>query len=133
MFLFHSLVCALPRYKRLLSQILLLILGFALLAAPRSLLAQPSQRELLRDGSFENVGGATDWQKFAAGYEVDRQTRRNGDQSIRCDSVNTTTRLGAQAVLTLNQTRPSPILVMGWSKADSVGGVKDGDYSLYVD
>jgi len=125
---------ALPPRTRLSSRIRLLLIGCVLLAASLPLLAQPSPRELLKDGGFENVGGgATDWQKFETGYEVDRQTHRNGEQSIRCDSVNTTTRLGAQAVLALNQTRPAPILVMGWSRADAVGGVKDGDYSLYVD
>ena len=89
MFLYRPLVRVLLRSQQLPS-LILLVIGFTLLAASPAIFAQSPQRELLRDGSFENVGGKTDWQKFEAGYEVDRQTHRNGDLSIRCDSVNTT-------------------------------------------
>jgi hypothetical protein len=33
----------------------------------------------------------------------------------------------------LNQTRPTPVVVQGWSRADSVEGSKNPDYALYVD
>ena len=39
---------------------------------------------------------------------------------------------GAQTV-TLNQTKPEPIVATAWSKAEGVGGGRDHDYSLYLD
>jgi hypothetical protein len=102
--------------------------------------AQTPTGELLRNGGFEggsgsddHGGGVPEWTAYEAGYGIDRNVHRTGDQSVRCDSLNTHTRLGAQTQLTLNQKRPVPILVAGWSKADSVGGVKDEDYSIYID
>ena len=98
------------------------------------------QGAILRNGGFEGGaggdgkgGGVPNWQPYASGYDVDRNTHRNGEQAIRCDSANTTTKRGAQTALTLNQTVPAPIIITGWSRADSVGGVRNGDYALYVD
>ncbi|HLK56704.1 MAG TPA: hypothetical protein VKU00_09075 [Chthonomonadaceae bacterium] len=101
--------------------------------------AQP-HAELLPNGGFEGGSGSDGsgagvprWQAYESGYDVDRQTHHGGDQSIRCDSLRPKSLHGAQAVITLNQTRPSPIIVSGWSKADQVSGSRDSDYSLYID
>jgi hypothetical protein len=94
---------------------------------------------LLRNGGFEggssdgHGGGVPGWAPFDSGYDPDHQVHRNGYQSIRCDSLSPTARRGAQTRLELNQPRPIPVLITGWSRAERVGGVRDGDYSLYVD
>ena len=73
------------------------------------------------------------WDAFEVGYDVDRTNFRGGEQSIRCDSLRTTTLRGAQSKIVLNQKQALPVEVTGWSKAEKVGGVRDNDYALYVD
>jgi hypothetical protein len=111
---------------------LVLFLGWAVSAH--------AQRGLLTNGGFEGGagrdgkgGGIPDWLPFEQGYDIDRQIVRNGAQSLRCDSANEQSRRGGYVRLTLNQTRPIPILVTGWSKADAVSGTPDSDYALYID
>ncbi len=102
------------------------------LLAPLSALAQGA---LLKNGGFEGGAGVAipDWQPFESGYDVDRQTKRGGEQSLRCDNANAATKRGAQAVITLNQKVAAPIVITGWSRADAVSGIKNSDYSLYAD
>ena len=93
------------------------------------------QGVLLKNGGFEGGAGVSvpDWQPFESGYDVDRQTKRGGEQSIRCDNATTATKRGAQATIALNQKVAAPVVVTGWSRADAVSGVKNSDYSLYAD
>lgn len=91
--------------------------------------AQPPSPELLQNGGLEGGsgpdgrgGGVPFWEPFGQGYDIDRQIYRGGEQSIRCDSVQRNRERGARIVVTLNQTRPVPILVTGWSRADQVEG-----------
>ena len=74
-----------------------------------------------------------DWQPFESGYDVDRQTKRSGEQSLRCDNANAATKRGAQATITLNQKTAAPVVITGWSRADAVSGIKNSDYALYAD
>ena len=92
--------------------------------------AQQTAGELLRNGTFEGGGGSDgrgggvpEWEPFGLGYDVDRQNHHDGDQSIRCDSLNAARQRGAQIKVTLNQARAVPIVVSGWSKADQAQGV----------
>ena len=59
------------------------------------------QSVLLKNGGFEGGAGVTipDWQAFESGYDVDRQTKRSGEQSLRCDNANAATKRGAQATM----------------------------------
>ena len=93
------------------------------------------QSILLKNGGFEGGAGVSvpDWQPFESGYDVDQQTKRSGEQSLRCDNLNATTKRGAQAVITLNQKVAAPLVITGWSRADAVSGSKNSDYSLYAD
>ncbi|HZO88425.1 MAG TPA: hypothetical protein VFB38_08800 [Chthonomonadaceae bacterium] len=92
-------------------------------------------RRLIPNGGFEGGGSGRvpGWEAYEGGFEADRQAHHGGAQSIRCTSRSAQARLGALARTTLNQTRPIPVLVTGWSKAEGVSGVKDSDYSIYVD
>ncbi|MCS6776653.1 MAG: hypothetical protein RMJ43_07445 [Chloroherpetonaceae bacterium] len=98
-----------------------------------------AQTPLLSNSGFEGGvsdgrgGGVPGWNAFGQGYTIDRNTFRNGEQSIRCDSVHEHGVRGAQAIVTLQQTHPTPVLVSGWSRADAVGGQRNSDYALYVD
>jgi hypothetical protein len=133
--------CCAPRLRRLLALLATLPPLLCLLLWPSTrAAAQTGAGELIRNGSFEggsgnngHGGGVPDWMPYGAGYEVDRREHHGGDQCIRCDSLNPAGQHGAQVMLELNQKRPVPILVTGWSKADQATGVKREDYSLYID
>ena len=118
------------------------LVGLCLLLLAFSTLAQAQNRpaERLRNPGFEGGGGSDGrgagvpgWDAFELGYDVDRMTHHGGEQSVRCDSLRTTTLRGAQSKVMLNQKQAIPVEVTGWSKAEKVGGVRDSDYSLYVD
>ncbi len=121
--------------RRFLFSLVLLLLALSTLAQ-----AQNRPAERLRNPGFEGGGGSDGrgagvpgWDAFELGYDVDRMTHRSGEQSIRCDSLRTTTLRGAQSRVALHQKKAVPVEVTGWSKAEKVGGVQDSDYSLYVD
>ncbi len=113
---------------------------FALVCSSNSVVAQPGIAEILRNGAFEGGSGPNGqgagvprWEAVDAGYDIDRNTRHGGDQAIRCDNLRPTARRGASCFVELNQLRPTPILVTGWSKADAVSGTLNPDYALYID
>jgi hypothetical protein len=127
------------RVGRLYWIVLFLLLSILLLSMTLRSRAQ-TEGELIRNGAFEGGsgangrgGGVPDWLPYGAGYEVDRREHHGGEQCIRCDSLNPGVQHGAQVTLELNQKRPVPILVTGWSKSDQATGVKREDYSLYID
>jgi len=91
-----------------------------------------SSRNLLSNPGFEEIsdGKVKGWSPYGeSGFELDDRNRRSGKISIRCSGR----RGGAQQVVELNQKSPRPVFVSGWSKADSVSGSPDSNYSLYVD
>ncbi len=113
------------------------LIGIAFFAIRISAFAQ---QPLLKNGGFEGGGGSDGkgggvpyWLPFEAGYDVDRVVFHTGEQAIRCDVTRPDKRRGASVVIPLEQSRPLPVLVSGWSRADSVSGVRDTDYSLYID
>src|SRR5579872_1227890 len=118
--------------------------AFAVLALLAALVspagAQPAPAELLRNGTFEGGsgpdgrgGGIPRWEPYEAGYDIDRTVHHGGDQCIRCDNLRPNARRGASCAVELDQKAPAPVLVVGWSKADSVSGSPNPDYSIYVD
>ena len=117
-----------------------LICGLLFILLPALLMAQPRPGELLRNGAFEGGGGsdgrgggAPEWEPFGVGYDIDRQIHHEGDQSIRCDSLNANRERGAQIKIELNQKRAVPIAVSGWSKAEQARGLNVNDYAIYID
>ncbi len=99
-----------------------------------------STGELIKNGGFEGGSGADGrgagiprWTAFELGYDVDRTVFHGGEQSVRCDSLRHEASHGAEQEIVLSQTHAAPIIVSGWSKADSVSGSKTSDYALYVD
>ena len=114
---------------RSLAGLCLIVVAFAASAQ-----AQNRPAERLRNPGFEGGGGSDGkgagvpgWDAFELGYDVDRMNLRGGEQSIRCDSLRTTTLRGAQSKIVLHQKEAQPVEVTGWSKAEKVGGVKDND------
>lgn len=113
------------RYQGYVLTVLLFLLNpISWAQAPKSLIA---------DSGFERVGPGGQWQAFEQGYDVDAGVRHGGTRSIKCVNATVEERRGAAYTVTLNQTAPAPLLVTGWSRAENVGGVADGDYAVYVD
>lgn len=68
------------------------------------------------------------------GYEVDRQEKHSGNQSIKLAIAQKGMTKGVSYVLRSDQVKtPGSILVSAWSKAKDVTGSKDDAYAIYVD
>ncbi len=87
----------------------------------------------VKDPGFEHVGtDRTDWKPFGEGFEVDREVRYEGRQSIRCRSADAKRSLGATRTFELNHDRVVPVRVAVRSRCEGVGG-NLGDYCIWVD
>ena len=89
---------------------------------------------LLTNPSFEKIadGQAVGWRPFEQGYTVARGEGRTGN-AIRCVNASDADLRAATYRATLHQTRPIPVLVTGWSRAEGVSGASDSHYSIYLD
>jgi hypothetical protein len=77
--------------------------------------------------SGENLLKPDAWKPWGAGFTQQ-------DNVFVCDNgADSKVQRGVSQTVTLNQTRPEPILATAWSKAQDVGGSRDSDYSLYLD
>ncbi|MCX7967667.1 MAG: hypothetical protein N3B10_04140, partial [Armatimonadetes bacterium] len=100
-----------------------------------SLIATPTDSNLLRNGSFENGDKPPlpNWDFYGVGYKLSSEAI-DGKQSIVCESEDTQTMRGARQVVSLNQTEPLPLILHGFSKGENVFPAHlSGDYSLYLD
>ena len=123
--------------NRVLFLLLLVVFGMRTCAEKKAIAQNSSQ--ILTNGGFEkgasdgNGGGAQGWQPYELGYRFDTNTVHHGLQSLRCDSANAQSKRGASTILTLNQQKPTPLIISAWSKSDAVSGTKNPDYAIYVD
>ena len=109
----------------------------ALAATPvaKKVPAAAAGNELLANGGFETVGGQkpNGWSFYEKGGVIDRDTRRAGTTSVRCDNPDGKLDMGFSQSLTLDRKEPRPLIASGWSKAEGVVGTPNADYSIYVD
>ena len=79
-------------------------------------------------------GGASLWSSYPdGGYSPDFATKHGGTRSMACANKQAADASGATQGIELNQTKPTPVVLSGWSKAEKVSGAADGNYALYVD
>jgi len=77
--------------------------------------------------SGENLLKGDAWKPWGAGFTQQENV-------FICDNgADSKAQRGVSQTVTLNQTRPEPIVATAWSKAQDVGGSRDSDYSLYLD
>jgi hypothetical protein len=119
---------------------LLLLICFGLVP-PKFLYAEPSQKQsgLVRsDGAVvkrvldlrnaeENLLKQNAWRPWQKGFE------RQGNIFICDNGSDAQAQRGISQTVVLNQTKPEPIIAAAWSRAESVGGSRNSDYSLYLD
>jgi hypothetical protein len=85
------------------------------------------KRVLAGGNAGENLLKADAWRPWQRGFEV-----KNG--VFVCDNASdANVQRGVSQSVSLNQTKPEPIIATAWSKADKVGGGRDSNYSLYLD
>ncbi len=108
----------------------------SLSAAANSAAAEAPANLLARPG-FEAAEAALKaaWHPFEpGGYEVDRQEKHTGNQSIKLAVTTTGVAKGASYSLPPDQIKmPGSILVSAWSKAQGVSRSKDDAYAIYID
>ncbi len=74
-----------------------------------------------------NLLDSNDWRPWQAGFT------RDGETFICDNGDDAQVQRGLSQTVTLDQTRPEPIVATAWSKADTVGGGRNSDYALYLD
>lgn len=75
------------------------------------------------------------WRPYGKGFDYDTLglNAKSGRRSVHVKNDSLTEARGVYAYITVNQSVPKDLLLSGWSKAINVSGVKDNDYSLYID
>jgi hypothetical protein len=87
----------------------------------------PLKKVLDAGDAGENLLDTNDWRPWQKGFE-------KKDGVFICDNASDArVQRGISQTVTLNQSRPEPIVAAAWSKADAVGGGRDSNYSLYLD
>ncbi|QNK56726.1 hypothetical protein [Paenibacillus sp. PAMC21692] len=91
--------------------------------------------DLLPGGAFEssNGGEIAGWGSWQSGYAVAAGEGRGGSSAVKISSSGTSSEYGIYRTATLNRTAVKPLLVRGWSKADSASGSPGSSYSIYAD
>ena len=73
------------------------------------------------------------WLPFEQGFTDAPGQGESGGPAMACENITTTELRGATYALHLNQQQTYPILLSGWSRAETVSGTPDDGYSIYVD
>jgi hypothetical protein len=101
-------------------------------AAPSAKLIPKSNIEQHLSKS-NNATTAQNWETYGSGYTISSDVFHDGARSIYCQNDRSGETRGALRTIVLNQKSPQPIVLTGWSKASSVNGQSDTDYSIYAD
>src|SRR4030043_1567892 len=87
----------------------------------------PLKKVLAAGHAGENLLDSSAWRPWQKDFE-------KMDDVFICDNASDAqVQRGISQTVALNQTRPEPIGAVAWSKADTVSGSRDSDYSLYLD
>jgi hypothetical protein len=128
----------------------LFLLSVCFCLAPTQLLhaktpQQQSDQRILSDGyplkkvldlrhADENLLKPNAWRPWQKGFKQQSYGLLTEGNVFICDNgADSQVQRGISQTVTLNQTKPEPIVAVAWSKAKGVGGGRDSDYSLYLD
>jgi len=108
-------------------RVITIILATAMISSSHAQDASVVKKALRLDQGGENLLKTDVWTGWQKGFVKD-------DGAFLCDNgTDAQAQRGVSQTVTLNQTKPEPIVATAWSKAESVGGTRDRDYSLYLD
>ena len=88
------------------------------------------------NAGFEELasGKPVGWNnQLAEDWAVDEQVAHSGKVSLRMAKTAAGTLYWVSQTVELNQTRPQPLVVGAWSKAEGVQGSRGAEYSVWVD
>ncbi|MDD4869192.1 MAG: hypothetical protein PHR77_01430 [Kiritimatiellae bacterium] len=91
---------------------------------------------LIPNASFEELTGdkPAGWKSQLSGdFKVDERVAHSGKTSLRFSKSSGDTSFWVSRTVMLNQTKPAPLVISGWSKAENVSGTMGRDYSIWVD
>jgi hypothetical protein len=94
---------------------------------------------IIGNWSFEydtdNNGIPDLWNSYVKGfiYDTSGLNKYSGNRSIYCKVITPDTFYGAYTRIDINQSIAHDLILSGWSKAKNVSGIKNTDYSLYID
>lgn len=94
----------------------------------------PASANRLKNPGFESsdAKGLSNWSPWQGGCAADASVSRSGRHSLRLQTNDEHTYVGASQGVALNQTKAAPLIVRGWCKTEKVRGSRSG-CCLYVD
>ncbi len=101
-----------------------------------AMLPDPGHVNLVLRPGFEasEAGLQLVWSSRGFGYQIDRNEKHTGNQSLRLASSGNTEGALAFCSLPLGGIKtPCDLIISGWSKAKDVTGSKDSGYAIYID
>ncbi len=108
-------------------KVITIILAAAMMSSGQAQDGSVIKKALRLDQGGENLLRANAWTGYQKGFA------RDGDTFFCDNDTDARAQRGISQTVTLNQTKPEPIVATAWSKAEGVGGGRDNDYSLYLD
>jgi hypothetical protein len=108
------------------------IFSFRYLIHPWSQWFPIDSRPLTNPG-FEYDPPGSGWDDYSTGYAIDPTGGCCGGRALQLTNTVSTEEHGAWQHIALNQTMSRPLYFGGWSRAESVTGDPDINYSLYLD
>ncbi len=96
----------------------------------------PRGPNLLQNPGFEQLqdGKPVGWtSQLGKEWTADAAVRHGGQTSAAFSRTAEGPTYWISQSVTLNQTRPTPLVVSGWSRAEGVQGTRGGEYSVWVD
>jgi len=104
------------------------VLACASLGLAGTAVGQDVPKNLCANGGFEL--GRKPWRGT---FTLDQQTTRSGRVSVRLHNPKEHDESIVSQMIVLDQAAAIPIVVSGWSKAESASGAGDNNYSLWCD
>jgi len=98
--------------------------------------SDPQTNNLVLNSNMNEIGSTTPlryWNHFGEGYTSDFTVGHGDSSSLRVNAISSGIQYGGYQHIVLNQTKAAPLYFSGWSRAESVSGSPDHNYSLYID